>query len=137
MATVKNAIVTKIDAGTAIRQNEYLGSVRHIPINVNVSALETGDIVELSKPLPQNTQVVGLVLGHSAMGNAADKLSVGVTGALTALADEAAVENAGTINYSGLSVEASGKVILGTVVANTNWGATKALTGYLLIVTDQ
>lgn len=136
MATKTNAIVTTRKT-TISRPHEYLGNVKHIPVSVDVSSVETADVVEFTEVLPQNTKVIGVRIGHSAMGNAADKLSIGVTGALTGIANLADVENAGSITYSGLAVDAGGKQVLGTVTANTNWGASKALTGYILVVTDQ
>ena len=133
MATQKNAIVTKIEAGTVIRQNEYLGCTRYIPVDLTGDYADA-DVLEFSAgKMPDNCYLIGIHLTNTAMGGTAS-IDVGVTGDPDSIIDGASVVNAGTVNYQGVAVDVSGKQIVGTVVTNWDDGA---ITGYILVVTDQ
>jgi hypothetical protein len=132
MATFTNSIVTT-RLTTISRPNEYLGNVKAIPVSFAGTGFGAGDTLVFSEVMPQNCKVIAVHLTNAAMGGTAS-LDIGYTGTPNAILNDATVVSAGTVNYQGVPVDVSEKQIIGTV--NTNWDD-GALTGYILVVTDQ
>ena len=131
MATQKNAIVTTIDAGTIIRPNEYLGTVKAIPVSFSGDFAD-GDVLTFSDVLAQNTKVIQIDIANSAMGGTAT-IDIGYTSDEDAIIDGSSVAAAGIVSYVGTPVDVGGKDIVGTVKANWDSGTLK---GTILVVQD-
>ncbi len=132
MATQKNAIVTTIDAGTVIRPNEYLGTVKAIPVNFSGDFAD-GDVLTFSGPLSQNTKVIQIDIANSDLGTGVS-IDIGYTGTADGIIDGADVSSAGIVRYVGLPVDVGGKSIVGTVKGAWDSGTLK---GTILVVQDQ
>lgn len=131
MATQKNAIVTTLDAGTVIRPNEYLGTVKAIPVSFSGDFAD-GDVLTFSGVLAQNTKVIQIDIANSAMGGTAT-IDIGFTGTANGILNGSSVVSAGVVRYVGIPVDVGGKSIVGTV--KTNWDS-GTLKGTILVVQD-
>ena len=131
MATQTNPIVTTRAAGTISRPNEYMGTVKCIPVNLVGDFADTDTLV-FTETFGQNTKLVGIHLTNTAMGGTAT-IDIGVTGTPDSIIDGASVVSAGTVDYQGVAVDVSDTAIIGTVV--TNWDS-GTVAGYLLITDD-
>jgi hypothetical protein len=131
MATQKNAIVTTLDAGTIVRPNEYLGTVKAIPVSFTGDFAD-GDVLEFSGVLSQNTKVIQIDIANSDLGTGVT-IDVGYTGTADAIIDGADVSSAGVVRYVGIPVDVGGKQIVGTVKGAWDSGTLK---GSILVVQD-
>lgn len=132
MATQNNAVVTTILAGTVVRPNEYLGTVKAIPVSFSGDFAD-GDVLTFSDTLSQNTKVIQIDISNTDMGTGVS-IDIGYTGDEDAIIDGADVSSAGIVRYVGTPVDVGNKAIVGTVKGNWDNGTLK---GCILVVQDQ
>jgi len=142
MATIKNAIVTTLDAGF-VRKSEYRGNVQRIPIfiDASVALVNNADVITLTGVLPQNCKASAIALNHDGANGVAASTTLAITAGGTVLTPTATIPtsadtNSTLITYSLKNTDVSGLTIIGTV-GGADWADTVDLYGYIDIVTDE
>ena len=135
MATYTNDIVTtRAVAGAIVRPNEYMGTVKSIPVSITIgSALVDDDVLVLTETFGQNTKLVGFTLTNTDLGTVAElDLYAGSGG--TALGTITATA-AGTTSFLLAPTDVSNTAIIAVADA-MDTGAAGSLVGHLLITDD-
>lgn len=143
MATIKNAIVTTIDAGNPpiAEPEEYLGTLKTIPIFIDASAalVNDTDVLTLTKALPPKTRALGIALNHDGANGVAASTTLALTAGGTQLTVTATIPTSADTNgtllwYSLKNTDVSGLEIIGTV-GGADWADTVDLYGYIVVAT--
>lgn len=131
MATQTNAIVAARAAGTLSRPNEYLGTVKAIPVSFSGDFAD-GDVLVFSERLAQNSKVIQIDIANTDLGTGVT-IDIGYTGTADGIIDGADVASAGIVRYVGTPVDVGEKAIIGTVKGAWDSGTLK---GTILVVQD-
>ena len=139
MATINTTVVTNLAAGKVF-PNDYLGTVKHIPVVITDDVADGTHAVTFSEVLPPDTYLVGIQLEHSAIAGTTKTLDIGYTGDADAIIDGAALTSAGTITYPaatsitlGAPVDVGGKKIIGELIGQLS---SDTIEGYILVVNN-
>jgi len=140
MATIKNAIVTTIDArNPAIAdKNEYMGSVKWIPIFIDASAalVNNADTITFTETLPTGAVAVAAVIEHDGTNGLAASSTLQFkdsAGTALSVAVTTAVDTAGIADVIPLgNSDVGGKAITG-LVGGADWSDSTDLLGYILV----
>jgi len=143
MATIKNAIVTTIDArNPAIAdKNEYLGSLKWIPIfiDASVALVNNADTITFTKPLPTGAVAVAAVLEHNATNGLAASTTLTFTNSAGTALGDAVATSADTNGIGHVvpldNIDVGGTYIIGTV-GGADWADTVDLLGYIIVALD-
>ena len=118
MATINTAVVTALAAGKVF-PNDYLGTVKHIPVSITADVADGTHSVVFSEVLPPDTYLIGIQLEASAITGTTKTLDIGYTGDADAIIDGAALTSSATITYPeattaglGAAVDVGGKQLL-------------------------
>jgi hypothetical protein len=140
MATIKNAIVTTIDArNPAIAdKNEYLGSVKWIPIfiDASVALVNNADTITFTETLPVGAVAVAAALEHDGTNGLAASTTLQFkdsAGTALSIAVATSTDTNGIANVVPLgNSDVGGKAITG-LVGGADWQDTVDLKGYILV----
>lgn len=144
MATIKNAIVTAIDAALPpiADKADYLGEERQIPIfiDASVALVNNADVIQFTKPLPPNTRAVAIALNHNGANGVGASTTLAITAGGTVLTPTATIPTSADTDsamlvYSLKNTDVSGLTIIGTV-GGADWADTVDMYGYITIVSD-
>lgn len=140
MATIKNAIVTTIDArNPAIAdKNEYLGSLKWIPIfiDASVALVNNADTITFTETLPVGAVAVAAALEHDGTNGLAASTTLQFKdsdGTALSIAVATSADTSGIANVVPLgNSDVGGKTITG-LVGGADWADTVDLKGYILV----
>ena len=140
MATIDNAIVTTIEArNPAIAdKNEYMGSLKWIPIFIDASAalVNSGDTIDFTLALPTGAVAVAAVLDHDGTNGLASSTTLTFkdsSGTALSIAVATSTDTSGIANVIPLgNADVGGKSITG-LVGGADWQDTVDLNGYIVV----
>jgi len=125
-----STVVTNLAAGKVF-PNDYLGTVKHIPVVFTTDGTYSAEAMVFSEVLPPDTYLVGIHLTTTAIADG--ELDVGYTGDADAIIDGAVLTSAGNVNYQADPVDVGGKKIIGTL---TGTMSSDKIEGYILVVNN-
>ena len=145
MATIKNDIVTTIDAGNPpiVDPELYGGTLKAYPIFIDASEalVNDTDVITLTNKLPPKTRALGIALNHDGANGVAASTTLAVSAGGTQLTVTATIPTSADTNgtmlwYSLKNSDVSGESIIATV-GGADWADTVDLYGYIVVATAQ